>query len=635
MRNFILRRLLQTLPMLLLASFIIFLLFAKTPGDFIDGNITLTAARAAELKAIYGLDQPLLTRYLHWLGQLLRGDLGFSLQYQIPVSQLLNQYIWNSFLLASVALVFYWGIGLAVGVVSALRPGSWFDHLVSVAVFAAMSFPTFFLCLLLIKWFAVDLHWLPVGGMTNTGSDESGWQYVLQVAAHLALPVLALVMLQAGSLTRYVRASMLDVVKMDFIRTARAKGLQERTVILKHALRNALLPIITLLGFELPGLFSGAIITEKVFNWPGAGHIHIDSLAARDYPVLMGFYPVSGGADDRRESARRRAVRLGRSAYSGEVMMILSYLASRRRQRQAAIPALAHITPSPWRQGWRQLRRNRLAMFCLILLAVMAVWCVLGPVWSPWSDDATDALSINQPPGAEHWLGTDFLGRDVYTRLLLAGRISLIIGLLTMVMSVCLGYLLGALSGYVGGLTDKLIMRVADLVMTIPGLPLLIVAGAMLSELDFSPDSRIYMVVVMLSLLEWPRLARLVRGQCLSLRERDFMLATQVLGLSARRRLFGHLLPNTIPILVVMATMAVANAILSESALSYLGLGVVPPTPSWGNMMDAANSLIDFQRRPWLWMPPGIAIFITVIAINVLGDGLRDAMDPNMKPRLK
>ncbi len=215
--------------------------------------------------------------------------------------------------------------------------------------------------------------------------------------------------------------------------------------------------------------------------------------------------------------------------------MILSYLASRRRQRQAAIPALAHITPSPWRQGWRQLRRNRLAMFCLLLLAVMAVWCVLGPVWSPWSDDATDALSINQPPGAEHWLGTDFLGRDVYTRLLLAGRISLIIGLLTMVMSVCLGYLLGALSGYVGGLTDKLIMRVADLVMTIPGLPLLIVAGAMLSELDFSPDSRIYMVVVMLSLLEWPRLARLVRGQCLSLRERDFMLATQVLGLSARR----------------------------------------------------------------------------------------------------
>ncbi|WP_034948370.1 ABC transporter permease [Erwinia oleae] len=289
MRNFILRRLLQTLPMLLLASLIIFLLFAKTPGDFIDGNITLTAQRAAELKALYGLDRPLLTRYLHWLWQLMQGDLGYSLQYQIPVSQLLNQYIWNSFLLASIALVFYWGIALAVGIVSAMKPGSLFDHLVSVVIFAAMSFPTFFLCLLLIKWFAVDLHWLPVGGMTNIGSDEGGWAYVMQVAAHLILPVLALVMLQAGSLTRYFRASMIDVVRMDFIRTARAKGLREGRVIFKHALRNALLPIITLLGFELPGLFSGALITEKVFNWPGAGHIHIDSLAARDYPVLMGF----------------------------------------------------------------------------------------------------------------------------------------------------------------------------------------------------------------------------------------------------------------------------------------------------------------------------------------------------------
>jgi peptide/nickel transport system permease protein len=162
-------------------------------------------------------------------------------------------------------------------------------------------------------------------------------------------------------------------------------------------------------------------------------------------------------------------------------------------------------------------------MLCLVLLVVMTIWCVLGPVWSPWKDDATDALMINKPPGAAHWLGTDFLGRDIYTRLLLAGRISLIIGLLTMLLSVALGYLLGAISGYVGGWTDKLIMRLADLVMTIPSLPLLIVAGAMLSELDFSPDSRIYMVVVMLSLLEWPKLARLVRGQILAARTRFYV----------------------------------------------------------------------------------------------------------------
>ncbi|CAI0794405.1 UNVERIFIED_ORG: peptide/nickel transport system permease protein [Serratia quinivorans] len=311
-------------------------------------------------------------------------------------------------------------------------------------------------------------------------------------------------------------------------------------------------------------------------------------------------------------------------------MLATLFFGRRRRWRQAQLPALVQVSPPPAAQAWQRLRRHRLAMASLLLLLILAVLCIFGPMLSPWQDDAGDALNINHAPNAEHWLGTDFLGRDIYTRLLLAGRISLTIGLVSMLLSVTLGYLLGALSGYLGGLVDRLIMRFADLLMTIPSLPLLIIMGAMLSELDVSPDYRIYMVMIMLSLLGWPSLARLVRGQILSLRERDFMLATEVLGLSTRRRLFGHLLPNTIPILVVVATMGVANAILSESALSYLGLGVVPPTPSWGNMMDAANSLIDFQRRPWLWMPPGLAIFITVVAINILGDGLRDALDPKM-----
>jgi len=311
--------------------------------------------------------------------------------------------------------------------------------------------------------------------------------------------------------------------------------------------------------------------------------------------------------------------------------MFSSLFSQRRRWRKAELPALAQVSPSPASEAWRRLRRHRLAMISLVLLVIMALWCIIGPHFSPWQDDASDVLNINQAPNGAHWLGTDFLGRDIYTRLMMAGRISLTVGLVSMVMSVTLGYVMGALSGYLGGWVDKVIMRFADLLMTIPGLPLLIIMGAMLSELGISPDYRIYMVMIMLALLGWPSLARLVRGQILSLRERDFMLATEVLGLSTRRRIFGHLLPNTVPILIVVATMGVANAILSESALSYLGLGVVPPTPSWGNMMDAANSLIDFQRRPWLWMPPGIAIFVTVIAINVLGDGLRDALDPKMK----
>ena len=289
MRTYVLRRLLGAIPLLFGASLLIFLVFALTPGDFIDGNINLTPQRAAELKALYGLDRPLWARYLGWLSQLLHGDLGFSLQHQIPVSTLLGQYLWSSFLLALVSLLLYWTLSLAVGVLAAVRPYSWFDRVVTLGVFAAMSFPVFFLCLLLIKWFAVDLGGLPVGGMISIGSNATGWDYALDVARHMVLPVLTLVMLQAGGLTRYVRASMLDALAMDCVRTARAKGLPERVVILRHALRNALLPLIALLGFELPGLFAGAIVTEKIFNWPGVGHIHIDTLAARDYPVLMSF----------------------------------------------------------------------------------------------------------------------------------------------------------------------------------------------------------------------------------------------------------------------------------------------------------------------------------------------------------
>lgn len=226
MRTFFLFRALAAIPLLLGASLLIFLVFAFTPGDFIDGNINLTAQRAVELKSLYGLDQPWWLRYLHWLAQLLHGNLGFSMQYQIPVTELLGQYLFNSFLLASVSMVLYWGIALVTGVLAAVRPYSLFDRLLTLVVFAAMSFPVFFLCLLLIKWVAVDLGWLPVGGMVATGSDTKGWAYVHEVAMHMVLPVITLVMLQAGGLTRYFRASMFEALAMDFVRTARAKGLK-------------------------------------------------------------------------------------------------------------------------------------------------------------------------------------------------------------------------------------------------------------------------------------------------------------------------------------------------------------------------------------------------------------------------
>ncbi|MDO3413072.1 ABC transporter permease [Saccharibacillus sp. CPCC 101409] len=289
------------------------------------------------------------------------------------------------------------------------------------------------------------------------------------------------------------------------------------------------------------------------------------------------------------------------------------------------------VKSSMWRQSVRLLLKNKLAIAGLVIVVLMFLACFIGPMFSPYADNKTNMRIMNRAPNLQHWLGTDKLGRDVLTRVLLAGRISLTVGLASMVLSVTLGTLLGALSGFFRGVVDQVIMRVADLLLTIPSLPLLFIFGALLSDWKVPPENRMYIVMLILSLVNWPSMARMIRGQMLSLREREFMQATTVLGLNNKRKLFHHLLPNLIPLIIVIATLNIGGAILSESVLSFFGLGVTAPTPTWGNMIDAANNLIDFQERPWLWMPPGLSIFITVIAINIFGDGLRDVLDPKQK----
>ncbi|MEC0371409.1 ABC transporter permease [Paenibacillus chibensis] len=289
MSAYLTKRISYMLIILLAASLLIFSLYALTPGDYISSNIKLSPERKAELREIYGLNKPLLERYGIWMKNALHGDFGFSLAQQKPVLTLFNEYIWNSFLLAIVSTFLTWLIAVIIGVVSAYKQYSWFDTLVMVLIFAAMSLPSFFIGLFLIKIFAVDLKWLPPGGMLTTGSNATGMDYVKEVIRHMTLPVVVMTLLGIGSLTRYFRSNMIDVIKQDYIRTARAKGLKESKVLFRHALRNALLPAITLVGFELPALFGGSLIIEKIFNWPGIGQLYMQSFGLRDYPLLMGF----------------------------------------------------------------------------------------------------------------------------------------------------------------------------------------------------------------------------------------------------------------------------------------------------------------------------------------------------------
>ena len=234
-------------------------------------------------------------------------------------------------------------------------------------------------------------------------------------------------------------------------------------------------------------------------------------------------------------------------------------------------------------------------------------------------------------PSKEHWLGTEGNGMDMLTRLMYGGRVSLVIGFIVVFIETSLGIVMGGISGYFGGAVDFLIMRIVDIMFCIPSTPILIIIGAAMDALGVDPTIRMIYLMLILGFLGWPGIAHMVRGQILSLREQEFMTAAEATGLSAKRRIFKHLVPNVMPQLIVSATMGLGSAILVEATLSFLGLGVRFPFASWGNIINGVNDTYVLTTYLWVWIPAGICILLTVLAFNLVGDGLRDAFDPKMK----
>jgi len=251
--------------------------------------------------------------------------------------------------------------------------------------------------------------------------------------------------------------------------------------------------------------------------------------------------------------------------------------------------------------------------------------------WDIKTDEQTDVILDYNRPNTEHWVGTDGNGMDLLTRLMYGGRVSLLIGFIVVVIETLIGVVLGGLSGFFGRWVDDLLMRLVDIFNCIPSLPLIIIIGAMMDQLRVDPTQRIIYLMLILGILGWPGIARLTRGQILSLREQEFMVATEASGLSVYRRIFKHLIPNVIPQLIVVSTMALGEVILLESTLSFLGLGVKYPFASWGNIINEVSNVYVMTNYWFVWIPAGFLILITVLAFNFIGDGLRDAFDPKMK----
>ena len=278
-------------------------------------------------------------------------------------------------------------------------------------------------------------------------------------------------------------------------------------------------------------------------------------------------------------------------------------------------------SPGPLARAFERFLFNRLALFGICLILPMLLLILSYPLWWSFKPNDIDLLAMNSGPTARHWFGTDGVGRDVFARVLAGGRISLLVAIGSTTISAVIGFLVGAISALAGRFADAITMRFVDLVMTLPPVIFLLVLASI-------AGTGIWPTVLVISLLSWPLLARMIRSRLLELRERDFVIAARGMGAGLPHLLLRHGLPNSIDILVVFATLQIANSILLEAGLSFLGLGIAPPTASWGNMLNAARSTAVFEQYPWQWLFPGGALVLAVLAINFIGDGLRDAFDP-------
>ncbi|MEG1991854.1 MAG: ABC transporter permease [Acetivibrio sp.] len=297
--------------------------------------------------------------------------------------------------------------------------------------------------------------------------------------------------------------------------------------------------------------------------------------------------------------------------------------------------------------------RNKLACVGMGIILCIVLFCVVGPFISPYGEyeifyinndtgkevrmtegdvgAAYMGVMVKSPISSTHWLGTDADGRDVLTRLMYGGRISLIVGFGVVIVELLIGIILGGIAGYYGGFIDMMIMRIVEIFYCIPFVPLMLIISAIMLGYGISPKLKIYFIILVMGLIYWAGVARIVRGQILSLREMEYMQAAEATGISTFRKIFKHLVPNVMPMIILIATMDVGGVILTESVLSFLGVGIAWPYASWGNMVDTVTNSVIMKNYLNIWLPPGICILLTVLAFNFIGDGLRDAFDPRMK----
>src|ERR1700733_11968665 len=557
---------------LLFASLVVFAVMQILPGDAAETMLgpTATPEAVAALSHKLGLDLPAPIRYARWIGGALHGDLGLSYAYGSPIAPLIASSLAVSAPLALMAMALAAIIGLVAGVYAADRRGRAGDAMVMGFSQIGIAVPNFWLAILLVLVFAVTLRLVPAGGFP-------GWHDPARAIAALILPAIALGVVQAAIVTRVTRSAVIEALNEDFMRTARAKGVSRRAALWRHALPNALTPILTIMGLQFANLIAGAIVVENVFVLPGLGRLMLQSISNRDTLV------VENG------------------------VMLLAVIV-------IGVTLFARFRP-----------RGGLSLWLgAVLVATLIVAALLSLVWTPYPPTAIDIPHKLAPPSAAHWFGTDNLGRDVASQILAGSRLSIVVGVIAVGIGLAFGIVLGLIAAFSKGLVEDGLMKLSDFVFAFPALLLAIMLTS-----TFGPG--VVNAIIAIGVYNVPIIAKLTRATANGVLSREYALAARAAGRGPIALAIDHVLPNIAPALIVQATIQFAIAILAEAALSYLGLGAQPPETSWGKMLaDAQNVLYNAPR---LALYPGVAIALSVLGLNLLGDGLRDALDPKLKAR--
>ncbi|MDR0469975.1 MAG: ABC transporter permease subunit [Peptococcaceae bacterium] len=697
MIRYFFRRILQLIPVIIAVSFIVFALMDMIPGDIMSGwNLdNYSEAEIAALRADLGLDDPLLIRYGRYMFRLVQGDLGYSDVSGINVLESFLTRLPNTLLLASCAFILGVAIAIPMGVKAARRAGTLTDNLTTAVTMIGMSMPGFWLGILLILLFSYKLRWFPTGGF------KAG-------AISLVLPAIAAAASLVATCTRQTRSSMLEVLRSDYLRTARAKGVPERVVIRKHALGNALIPIVTSVGMALSGALAGSAVIETVFAWPGVGRLVVESVFARDVTATTGTVILTtiiyclvqlmvdltyAFIDPRikaqftsKNKAKRRAANpvakasseLQHTASQGEIISgsdmeitgawdkgsssgideagfaqagsmfpaqeseslqdtaSIDFVAVTNRMiaeedmednEEVATNSSELITKkyrkrSQFGEVVHHLLQNKGAIAGLVVIFAMFVLFVVS-LLIPF--EAMVAANVSHrffPPSFTYPFGTDAMGRNLFIRVMYAARFSLPIGVGATLVATTIGVLLGTHASYYGGVVDDVIMRISDTFASVPGL---ITGMVIVSVLGRS----LLTLIIAVGVAAVPIFIRTSRGATLSVRDNEFVEAAKAIGLSNFRIMFTQVLPNGMAPILISFSIALGNSILISASLSYLGFGIPVPNPEWGSLVAAGRDVI--RTASWLTTFPGLFIMATVMGFNMLGDGLRDALDPKLK----